>query len=422
MRYRFLIVVVCYCISSLLVSLGNEQSNGFFLGSRPSTVSEIASKAGSEARAPRDLGLAQDVSELQSYLYPDELVLIYRLQEPNSECLVIGQTSVRTLTLSDQTHIEALVDRYRREIQSKDSGFTLARELYGLLLGSIQEIKKSPRITIVADGKLHLLPFEALVGPEGDYLIVSHLVDYSPSATVFSMTRRESATRRGKLPFLGIGDVPPRSLRDGGAFFEFKNARLNPLPATKDEIMAISELVGNRSIQLLGEDATEGALKALPLSEFQILHFAVHGISSEGRPNRSALVLASNPETGEDGLLEASEISDLDLNADLVVLSGCDTGLGDFVQADGVANLARSFLLAGAKTVVASLWGADDYYTRTLMKRFYSYLVQGMDKGSALRLAKVTLINFYGREKALPVYWAGFVMTGESSTPVFAEP
>ena len=106
-----------------------------------------------------------------------------------------------------------------------------------------------------------------------------------------------------------------------------------------------------------------------------------------------------------------------------MVLSGCDTGLGDYLQADGVVvSLARSFLLAGAKTVVASLWGADDYYTRTLMKRFYSYLVQGMDKGSALRLAKLALINFYGREKALPVYWAGFVMIGESSTPVFPEP
>jgi len=379
-------------------------------------------KAGKDATASRNPGAALDVSELQSYLYPNELALLYRLQEPNSECLVIGQTSVRTLTMPGRKHIEALVDRYRREIRSEDSGFRLARELYGLLLGSIQEIKMSPRITIVADGKLHLLPFEALVDPEGDYLIVSHLVDYSPSATVFCMTRRESENRRGKLPFLGIGDVPTRSLRNGPAFFELKNARLNPLPATKDEIMAISDLVGNRSVQLLGEDATEGALKALPLSEFQILHFAVHGISSEGGPNRSALVLAPNPETGEDGLLEASEISYLNLNADLVVLSGCDTGLGDFVQADGVANLAHSFLRAGAKTVVASLWGADDYYTRTLMKRFYSYLVQGMDKGSALRLAKLALINFYGREKALPVYWAGFAMIGESSTPVFAEP
>ncbi|MCI0621177.1 MAG: CHAT domain-containing protein [Acidobacteria bacterium] len=389
------------------------------MDSRPSNVSEFT--PGSEARASRDLGPAQDVSELRSYLYPDELVLMYRLQEPNSECLVIGKTSVRTLTLPGRKHIEALVDRYRREIRSKDSGFTLARELYGLLLGSIQEIKKSPRITIVADGKLHLLPFEPLVCPEGDYLIVSHLVDYSPSATVFCMTRRKSATRRGKLPFLGIGDVPQR-LRNGEAFFELNNVRLSPLPASKDEVIAISELVGNRSIQLLGEHATEEALKALPLSEFQILHFALHGISSERVASRSALVLAPTSETGEDGLLEASEISTLNLNSDLVVLSGCDTGRGDPLQADGVANLARSFLLSGAKTVVASLWGADDYYTRTLMKRFYSYLVQGMDKGSALRLAKLALINFYGREKALPVYWAGFVMIGESSTPVFPEP
>jgi len=410
--------MVC-CISSLFVSLGNDQSNGFLLGSQSSSVSEINPKAGSEARAPRNLESAQNLSELQSYLYPDELVLMYGLQEPDSDCLVIGQTGMRALRLAGRNHLEALVDRYRREIRSRELSFTLARELYDLLLGSIQEIKKSPRITIVADGKLHLLPFEALVGPEGDYLIVSHLVDYSPSATVFCKTRKESATQRGKLPFLGIGDIPQRL---GDAFFRLRNVRLNPLPASKDEVISIAELVGNKSIELLGEHATEGALKALPLSDFQILHFALHGISSEGGIKTSALVLAPNPETGEDGFLEASEISDLNLNSDLVVLSGCDTGLGDYLQPDGVVSLARSFLLAGAKTVVASLWGADDYYTRTLMKRFYSHLVQGMDKGSALRLAKLALINFYGREKALPVYWAGFVMIGESSTPVFPEP
>ena len=220
---------------------------------------------------------------------------------------------MRALRLAGRKHIEALVDRYRREIRSRESSFTLARELYGLLLGSIQEIKKSPRITIVADGKLHLLPFEALVVPEGDYLIVSHLVDYSPSATVFCKTRKKSATQRGNLPFLGIGDVPQR-LRNGETFFQLRNVRLNPLPASKDEVISISELVGNKSIELLGEHATEGALKALPLSEFQILHFALHGISSEGGPRTSALVLAPNSETGEDGFLEASEISDLNLN------------------------------------------------------------------------------------------------------------
>ena len=286
----------------------------------------------------------------------------------------------------------------------------------------------------MADGKLHMLPFESLVGPDAEHLIVSHLVDYTPSATVLFLMRTEAAAERGNLPFLGIGDIPARK-KDGGpaaAFqrssqkekdrrpFPLETVRLSSLPASRDEVMALSDLIGAKSVQMVGEKATEAALKAQPLSEFRILHFAVHGVSSEQFPGKSALVMAPDPALNEDGLFEAWEISRLRLSSDLVVLSACDTGLGH-LEIEGVSNLASSFLVAGAKTVVASLWSADDYFSRTLMKQFYSYLVQGMDKGSALRLAKLALIDLYGRNKAVPFFWAGFVMIGESSTPIFPE-
>ena len=362
------------------------------------------------------------------------------LQEPASSCLVIGKRQAKGISLSGRRHIEDLVDRYRHEISSRTPAFALAKELYDCLLGQVPDLKKTPRITIVADGKLHMLPFESLVGPDAEHLIVSHLVGYTPSATVLFLMRTETAAKRGSLPFLGIGDVRVLSLakrRDAMPTVTFprssqeekdrpalplKPVRLTPLPASRDEVMALSELIGTKSVQLLGEEATEAALKAQPLSEFRILHFAVHGVSSDTLPGKSALVMAPDPTLNEDGLFEAWEISRLRLHSDLVVLSACDTGLGHLLEIEGVSNLASSFLVAGAKTVVASLWSADDYFTRTLMKQFYSYLVQGMDKGSALRLAKLALIDLYGSNKAVPFFWAGFVMIGESSTPIFPEP
>ena len=156
--------------------------------------------------------------------------------------------------------------------------------------------------------------------------------------------------------------------------------------------LALSDLIGTKSVQLVGEKATEAAVKAQPLSEFRILHFAVHGVSSEQFPGKSALVMAPDPTLREDGLFEAWEISRLRLHSDLVVLSACDTGLGHLLEIEGVSNLASSFLVAGAKTVVASLWSADDYFTRTLMKQFYSYLVQGMDNQSDLLNEKLSAL------------------------------
>jgi CHAT domain-containing protein len=165
---------------------------------------------------------------------------------------------------------------------------------------------------------------------------------------------------------------------------------------------------------LLGSDATEAAFKAEPLAEFQIIHIAAHGIASPKFADRAALVFGSDPKSGEDGLLQVREIRDLSLNADLVTLSACDTGVGPLEGAEGIANLVRAFLFAGTKSVVASLWTANDPSTRTLMAPFYRYLADGEDKGSALRHAQMDLIAEFG-DRALPFYWAGFILVGDGS-------
>src|SRR5262249_6791151 len=141
-----------------------------------------------------------------------------------------------------------------------------------------------------------------------------------------------------------------------------------------------------------------------------------HGIANPQFPDRAALVLTSDPQSREDGLLQVREIRDLDIHADLVTLSGCETALGDVQGEEGGAGLARAFLSAAARSVVASLWAASDIYTQNLMNRFYRHLAQGLERGEALRQAKLDLIQEFG-EQAAPGLWAGFVMVGDGTRP-----
>jgi CHAT domain-containing protein len=284
---------------------------------------------------------------------------------------------------------------------------------------------------VVPDGILHLLPFDALESPRGKYLLESSVVTYAPSGTVLQLLRSRRRTPP-TLPFLGVGDVAydstsptastgAESSKESRArgIYDLGGAHFEPLPGSRDEVLGASEVFGSGSAVLLGREATEAAFKHEPLAKFRVLHLAVHGISSSKYPERAALVLGRDPKSQEDGLLQTREIANLTLNADLVTLSACDTGVGRLQGEEGNASLQRAFLLAGAKATVSTLWTADDTFTAALIKQFYKNLADGMDKGSALRKAKLDLMNKFG-DQAKPYYWAGFVLDGESASPLFS--
>jgi CHAT domain-containing protein len=235
------------------------------------------------------------------------------------------------------------------------------------------------------------------------------------------------------LPLLAVGDVP---YQDGGnliaasgsraktvpvgttrGLYDLKGERLPPLAGSAEEVRSIADIAGPKAIVLMGLKATEAALRSQPLERIKVLHIAVHGISSSTSPERAALVLARGTKDENDGLLQAREISDMHLSADLVTLSACDTGAGRLVGQEGIVNLVRAFLFAGAKSVVASLWAADDVFTTSLMKRFYSNLAKGVDRAVALQKAKLELIQQFG-DDAVPYYWAGFTLVGDGSRQI----
>jgi CHAT domain-containing protein len=146
-----------------------------------------------------------------------------------------------------------------------------------------------------------------------------------------------------------------------------------------------------------------------------MLHFAAHGIVSTKSPARSAIVL--KPAAGEDGLLQAREILGMSLNADLVTLSACDTGTGTVHGQEGVASLIRPFLAAGARTVVANLWDADDAFSLSLMQEFYRQLAIGTDVGESLRRAKLKMRQQFG-PVAVPKLWSGVLVSGDAAVRV----
>jgi CHAT domain-containing protein len=305
------------------------------------------------------------------------------------------------------------------------SGWHQSRELYNLLLAPIEPKWPRNRLLIIPDGCLQFLPFEALLNSDKRPLIESHVISYAPSATVdYWLKSKSSHARQTSFFFLGgvhyESDIAEENdplafrgpNRNGSLFGAEAAPHFTMLPGTRDEIVGLADAAGRGSRMLVDRDATEASLKSEPLSEYQVLHFATHGVVNLEFPDRSALILGDGPNSPEDGLLQAREIARLPLNADLVTISACDMAIGKPEGEAGAASIVQSFLFAGARSVVASLWRVDDNFTAFLMRRFYRHLLEGEDKASALREAKLELIHEFG-PAAIPLHWAGFELFGD---------
>src|ERR1700730_12021990 len=185
-------------------------------------------------------------------------------------------------------------------------------------------------------------------------------------------------------------------------------------------LAAKAAIRSNENTVLIGSGATKSAFEHSGLDRHAIIHLAVHGVANEKHPDRAALILLSDSSSGDDGILEASEIVHLHINAHLVVLSACDTAVGRLQGEEGIANLALAFQLAGAKTIISTLWRIEDASALYLMKRFYSHLAEKRPVADALTFAKRDMLKTYGTQ-AVPYYWASFKLEGSGDQPVPVE-
>ena len=364
------------------------------------------------------------LSTLRESLGSDELILEYVLDTPTSFCLSITRDAVSIHRLVGRDRISGLINAFLTRIKARTPADQEARQLYSLLMEPLLGRNSKARLTIIPDEKLNGLPFDCLITPSGKYLSESHVITYAPSSTVLHLLRSRPRQPATHLPFLGVAydQAGPLIASTSGlsrwtreitrGFFDLKGEVDPPaLPSARIEVASIASLAGPKSVLLTGQTATEEKLKSEPLGDFEVLHFAVHGFASAAEPERSALVLRTDPQSREDGLWQAREIRRESLHAELVTLSGCDTGVGKPEGEEGVANLVRAFLLAGARNVVSTSWPADDQFTARLMARFYKHLSEGYEEGQALNAAKLDILNEFGRQTP-PYYWAGFSLVG----------
>jgi CHAT domain-containing protein len=370
-----------------------------------------------------------NLKEVKNALRPNEVVLEYVLGEPESFCLKISRFEASIIKLPSRSRIEKLATGYTAQVKSGKEARSQAQSLYAVL---IQPLRLAPNLTsliIVPDGILHLVPFSALQDSTGKYVLTEQTVWYSPSGGTVAVLRRKNGADAPKI-LMAVGGVEYKTTASGsivadakrgvsrGDYYDIDLTKLDNLPGTDEEIHSAADaLSADDPILKFGTDGTETQFKTTPLDQFRIIHLAVHGIANPKNPDRAALVFRPDPPQ-DDGLLEPREISNLHLNAELVVLSACETAVGPLQGEEGIANLSRTFLAAGARSVISTLWKIDDTYSLFLMKRFYSHLREGKPQAEALRLSQSDLLNKFGEDTA-PVNWAAFTLLGDGDKVMF---
>ncbi len=246
-----------------------------------------------------------------------------------------------------------------------------------------------------------------LVDSDGAWLVKRCEIITEPSASVWKFCLDKKGSQSSELAAYALGGVEAnfdamRSDTETDLDIlspETTRGMMAPLPATEDEVNDIAALYPGGTV-LIGDTMTSLQVKNT-IKKKRRIHFATHGILDPGHPLFSGLLLY-------DGLLTVKDVFSLEFDADLVVLSACNTGVGELSGGDEIVGMSRAFMYAGAPTVVASLWSVSDESTAMLMKSFYGHMKEGESAGSALRHAQVELMEKYPH----PFYWAPFILMG----------
>lgn len=329
--------------------------------------------------------------DIQARLPADEALIEYYYDDKKVYAFVVTRERLQVVWLESGNLVQD-VKAFREALESPHDNryLELSQKLYRQLFQPVAgPLGDKRHVLIVAHGALHYLPFNALHDGR-EFLIDRYRLRLLPSASVMPYLRPVHPTTRALLAF-GNPDL-------GDPRLDLKYAQAEAQAVTK-------VLPGSRA--LTRREASETAFKRQGTG-YAYLHFASHGDFNADSPLNSSLLLAKD--SANDGTLTVGELYSMRLNADLVTLSACETGLGKIANGDDVVGLTRGFLYAGSRSIVASLWKVDDEATAYLMTRFYGAL-KGTSKREALRLAQIETRKKYPH----PYYWAAFQLTGEAN-------
>ena len=406
------------------------------------------------AASPRYAALTQpqilSVKDVQEQVLDDETMLLeYTLGPEHSYVWAVTKTSIKSYELPGRQEIESAARQvYELFTLKADLLYPNANEQLGsMLLRPVANELRKKRILIVAEGQLQYLPFGALPDPNRskDPLILNHEIVMLPSASVLATLRRELSERRPAPNLLAVIADPVfdnndervrsgvQSLGDGSrnrqriqesvlqshgdqSNSKFASNDFERLVHSRTEAQQIISLLpdGKRQMRALDFAASRATATSADLRSYQIVHFATHSLLNNKYPELSGIVLSLVDEAGrpQNGFLRLFDIYNMNLGAELVVLSACQTALGKDVTGEGLVGLSRAFMYAGSPRVVASLWKVSDTSTSELMKRFYSNMFkENMTPSGALRAAQISMLS--EKQWMAPYHWAGFVIQGE---------
>ncbi|MGB3265164.1 MAG: CHAT domain-containing protein [Microcoleus sp.] len=403
--------------------------------------------------SPRYAALTQPqpltLGQIQQQILDDNTILLqYALGEQRSYLWAVTKTSISSYELPPRADIETAARNFRNAVTNPrlrnipDRVTEASKALSQIILKPVAAQLDQKRLLIVGDGVLNYLPFAALSLPETSVknpnqpLIVDHEIVLLPSASTLGILRqnyrdRQTPTRTLAMfadPVFGADDERvnnqatttnrqaiesvnlglSRSSRDN-------NVQWSRLKFTRQEAQIIQSLVaGNSSTQSLDFAANRDTATSSNLSQYKIIHFATHGFANSNHPELSGIIMSLVDKNGKplNGFLRLTDIFNLKLAAELVVLSACQTGLGQNIQGEGMVGLTRGFMYAGAKRVIVSLWNVDDEGTAKFMANLYQGMLQkGLTPAAALRAAQLEMLK--QEEWRSPYYWAAFNLQGE---------
>jgi CHAT domain-containing protein/Tfp pilus assembly protein PilF len=353
----------------------------------------------------KTLSATTDLAYLE-YVVTDRKVGVFIVKHNR----VTNEPDIRYLSLPvNVDELRQKVNKFHSMLSARHPNHrALSRELYQLLIEPVaKELQNIRAVCIVPDSFLWTLPFQALTTKRGNYLIEQYALYYAPSLSVLhEMDDRSRQTiTNGSLIAFG-NPVIGRN--------EKLNQDLCPLPEAETEVAEVAATVPSKLKKvLLGRAADEKSFKALA-PDYATIHLATHGVLDNRDPLYSHLLLTkTDGDVENDGSLEAREIMNMNLNADLAVLSACETGNGRISPGEGVIGMSWAFFVAGTRSMVVSQWRVNSESTSQLMKNFYQALAQqpnGANKSEALRNASVRLVK--DARYRHPFYWAGFVLVG----------
>ncbi|MEM7657674.1 MAG: CHAT domain-containing tetratricopeptide repeat protein [Bacteroidota bacterium] len=359
-----------------------------------------------------------EVAKLQERLPEQASLLEYFWGEEHLYVFVLDAEEISVVQLPAPPDLREAIKTFRQAIyapftgesmgEEEDAWISLGQQLYQQLVmpvsGQLRE-----RIVIVPDGSIGYLPFEALLtepGQSNRFLGQQKRVSYALSGLLYANTKTQVSDYQQAGALAVAPDFTPHLPTASAEPSDLRADFLGPLLFNRPEIEAVQESLGGKT--LMGTKAQRSPVLALA-PYYQILHLATHAKVHDGSSDLSYLAFSGN-QTGEVERLYLSELYRLDLPVEMVVLSACETGVGEILEGEGIASMARGFSYAGAQSVLTSLWSVNDEATMRIMKAFYQELAKGRDKATALQFAKMELMN--QPEYQHPFFWASFVLIG----------